>query len=171
MAEIRDSLFYFMAKGPIKQKIKKLKGQPKLKGLSGIAVKPTEQDIKIAEGIALGKSKKAALMDAGVSEANARSNSAELTSAPGVQKALRDAFAKVNVGVDRIAVVIDEGLKATKVVDVTKDNDYPFLLFPDYSERRQMARLASELMDLFPEKELEFGGTGSLNVIIRRSGK
>lgn len=155
-----------MARGPIKQKIKKLKGQPKLKGLSGIAVKPTEQDIKIAEGIALGKSKRDALMDAGISEKNARSNSAELTSAPGVQKALRDAFAKVNVGVDRIALVIDEGLNADKVVSVK-----PWKIYPDYSERRQMARLASELMDLFPEKEIEVGGSGSLNVIIRRSGK
>jgi hypothetical protein len=160
-----------MARGPIKPKIKKLKGQPKLKGLSGIAVRPTEQDIKIAEGIALGLSKKDALTRAGVSEANARSNSAELTAAPGVLKALGDAFAKVGVGVDRIAEVVDAGLRATKVVDVTKDVENPFLLFPDFAERRQMARLASELMDLFPEKEVEIGNGGSLNVVIRRSGK
>jgi hypothetical protein len=160
-----------MARGPRKKKIKKIPGQPKLKGLSGIAVRPTEQDIKIAEGIARGLSKKDALLAAGVSEKNARSNSADLTSAPGVQKALRDAFETAHVGVDRIAQVISEGLQATKVVDVTKDKEYPFLLFPDFAERRQTARLASELLDLFPDKEVDLGGMGSLNVVIRRSGK
>lgn len=159
-----------MARGPIKKKIKKKKGQLRLKGLSGIAVNPTEQEIKIAEGLAKGLSKKDALVDAGISESNARSNSAELTSTPGVNKAFRDALARAQVGVDRIAGVVDAGLKATKVIGVDKDDE--LILFPDFSERRQMARLAGEFMDGFPDKKFDLPeDTGSLSVTIKRAAK
>lgn len=136
-----------MAKGPIKAKIKKgKKGQIPLKGISGIAIKPTVQDIKIAEGLAKGLGKIEALKEAGIAETNARSNSATLTNTPGVNKALQEALGRAQVGIDRIAQTIDEGLNATKVVTVTKNNEV--VLFPDYPERRQTARFASELMGL-----------------------
>ena len=133
-----------MARGKIKPKIKKAKkGQQRLKGISGIAIQPTEQEIKIAEGLAKGLSKKDALMQAGIAESNARSNSAELTNTPGVNKAMQDALSRAQVGVDRIAQTIKEGLEATKVVS-TK----PWIIFPDFSERRQTARFASDLLGL-----------------------
>lgn len=107
--------------------------------------------IKIAEGLAKGLTKKEALVAAGISEANARSNSSELTNQPGVRAALETALKKANVGIDRIAGIVDDGLRAVRVISV----DDPLVLFPDYQERRQMARLASELLDLFPAQRIE----------------
>ena len=157
-----------MAKGPIRPKINiGKKGQISLKGISGIPVQPTEQQIKIAEGLAKGLSKKDALMQAGISESNARSNSADLTQEPGVRKALGIALEKAKVGIDNIAQAIRAGYSATRpVVLKSKINDYP-----DYAERRQTARFHAELIDLFPQDEVELNNKGSLSVIIRRAGK
>lgn len=141
-----------MARGPLKQKIKKgKKGQLRFKGISGIAVKPTEQEVKIAEGIAAGRTKKEALIAAGVSEKNARSNSRELTNTPGVRKALDEAFRMAGVGIHRIALVIDEGLSASKMI-ATKTSVFEY---PDHAVRHQFVRTASELLDLFPDKKLQ----------------
>lgn len=163
-----------MARGLIKPRVKKIPGQKKLKGLSGIPVKPTARQIKIAEGMAKGLTKKQALLEAGVSEANARSNSAELTSEPGVLKALDIAFEKANVNLDRIAMTIDEGLSAKKVISAVvltykPKKDQPdvidaaalddvskrFIEVADHAVRHQFVRTASELMDLFPAKKVE----------------
>ena len=100
----------------MKKKAKKKARQLRLKGISGIKIKPTEQDIKIAAGLAAGKKKNEALTDAGVSPENARSNSAELLGRPGVRAALAEALDKASVNIDRVAQALNEGLSATKII-------------------------------------------------------
>ncbi len=137
-------------------------------------MKPTAQQIKIAEGLATHGKKIKALTDAGVSKANARSNSKELTEQPGVRKALIEALRKASVGVDRIAMVVNEGLSAKKVISATvltfePKKDQPeifdasklsdlskrFLEVPDHAIRHQFVRTASELLDAFPATKIE----------------
>lgn len=158
-----------MARGPIRPTVKKpKKGQIRLKGISGIAVRPTTEDIKIAEGLAEGKKKIEALTEAGISESNARSNSSELCSRPGVLTALNEALNKAHVGVDRIAQKINEGLEATRPVVIKT----AMKTVPDFAVRHQYVRTASELLDLFPDKKFELPeGAGSLSVTIKRATK
>jgi len=157
-----------MARGPLKKKIKKgKKGQLPLKGIQGIEVRPTEQQIKAAKGVVEGKPIKEAFTEAGYSEKTVRSNSAELQKEPGYLKALDEAFKRAGVGIDNIAQVIKDGYSATRpVVLKSRIKDYP-----DYSERRQIARFHAELIDLFPNAEVELNNTGSLSVVIKRAAK
>ena len=157
-----------MARGPIKPKVKKKKGQLRLKGISGIPVLVTARDVKIAEGIISKKGKIKSLVDAGVSEKNARSNSAELIKAPGVQKAINEALDRVDAGLDRIATVIDRGLDAKKLVTIEKE----VYLVEDHAVQHQFVRTTAELRDWFPDKKLELpDGAGSLSVTIKRAAK
>jgi hypothetical protein len=158
---------------------KKIKRQLRLKGING-KIKPTPQDIRIAkELVKPGVKKGEALIAAGVSPASARSNSAEIIARPGVQAALVTAMAEAGVTTERIAQVVNEGLSATKIINVNllvlgteEKKDMPckdgiidatkaeepliekaFVRVEDYATRHSYVRTASELLDLFPAKD------------------
>jgi len=97
-----------------KKKAKKPRQIP-LKGISG-KVKPTPQQLLIAKGLVEGKKKGEALVGAGVSPANARSNSAEILSQPGVKVAVRQVLQEAGVTPEKLGKVLNEGLAATKVI-------------------------------------------------------
>ncbi len=156
----------------MKSKKKKAR-QLRLKGISGIKIKPTAQDIKIAEGLAAGKKKNESLVDAGVSPENARSNSAELLARPGVRAALSEALDKANVNIDRVAQALNEGLSATKIIsanllviaedgkeelpvkdgyiDATDEaKQKEFIRVEDFAVRHKYLETSIKLLDLFP---------------------
>ena len=100
----------------VKKSVKEKRAkQIPLKGITG-KVKPSVQDMLIAKGLAEGKKKGEALVAAGVSPKNARSNSREILGRPGVQAALNKTLRKAGITTERIAEVLAQGLAATKVI-------------------------------------------------------
>lgn len=148
-----------MAPKPKRPKIKSIPGQESFKGNLG-KVRSTEQDIKIAEGLAAGKTKKQALMEAGISETNAESNAKQIINSPGVQAALNKAFKKAGIGLDRIAGVLSEGLNAEKPV-VVKSR---IVFVKDHAVRHQVARTVCELENLFPDPKMKLEHSGSIGI-------
>lgn len=157
-----------------KAKKKQIKRQLRLKGINP-AVKPTEQDVKIAQNLAAGMKKGEALIAAGISPENARSNSAEIIGRPGVRAALALALDEAGVGLTRIAQVLNEGLSATKIISanllVTDENgkeELPctngfvdataesaakeFIRVEDFSVRHKYLETSCKLLDLFPRE-------------------
>jgi hypothetical protein len=159
----------------MKAKKKKIKKQLRLKGING-KIKPSAQDIRIAqELIKPGVKKAKALEAAGIPPGSARSNSAEICSRPGVRAALAMAMEEAGVTTTKIATVLNEGLAATKIMSVNllvlekdtlprKDGiidatteepqiEKAFVRVEDYPTRHSYLRTASELLDLFPAKD------------------
>ncbi len=162
----------------MKKKANKKVRQLRLKGISGIKIKPTEQDIKIAAGLAAGKKKNEALVEAGVSPENARSNSAEILARPGVRAALAIALDRANVNLDRVATVLNEGLSATRIIEANllvmvdangkTKQEFPckdgyidatgegvqkeFVRVEDYAVRHKYLETGIKLLDLLPSE-------------------
>lgn len=156
---------------------KKTAKQLRLKGINP-KVRPTKRDVAIAEGLAAGMKKGEALVAAGFAPATARANSAEIIGRPGVRAALAMALDRADVGVDRVAQALNEGLAATKVIsanllmvaegdelpeviDATQDDatkQRAFIRVEDFSVRHKYLETSCKLLDLFPATGQQQGG-------------
>lgn len=150
-------------------KVKKIPGQQRLKGITG-KVKPSPQDLLIAKNLAEGKKKGEALIGAGVSPGNAKSNSAEILARPGVQAAIKLTMQGAGITTELIAQKLREGLSATKVIsanllllssdrpdeiiDATviaeSDREKALIRVEDFPVRHRYLETSCKLLDLFP---------------------
>ena len=167
-----------MARGKKVQRVKKISGQRRLKGISG-KVKPSAQDLMIAKNVIVGKMKKGrALEAAGISPAAARSNSADIFRRPGVQAAMSMVMEEAGITPQVIAQKLNEGLNATKVISANMlmlgeqkpdeiidgtaiagaEREKVFIRVEDFPVRHKYLETSCKLMDLFPHDKPQGAG-------------
>ena len=103
-------------------------------------------------------------MAGGLSRANAESNCAQIFRDPGVQKAISLALERANATIDRVAGVLDKGLSAHKVIDVTINGKRQSVIVEDLTTQHQFARTTAELRNWFPDKKVKLDHSGSIGI-------
>ena len=107
----------------------------------------TPKEIKLVNGIAQGKTKRQAAVEAYNAKTleTASSMASEALKKPNVQEALAEAFAKHGITIDAATKPIADGLKAVKYSDI-KDQNASGELIPDHTTRLKAAGMAFNLM-------------------------
>src|SRR3990167_4897578 len=108
----------------------------------------TPKEIKLVNGIASGKTKQAAAMEAydAKTPETASSIASETLKKPNVQQALAEAFERHGITIDAATKPIADGLKADKVHIVGNGEQAMAEIVPDHTTRLKAAGMAFNLM-------------------------
>ena len=133
---------------------------------------PTVKQRALVRGIVSGKSQTQAAIDAGYSERSAYSVGSETLKKPEVRELMQRALRRKGISEDRLAEVLDEGLRANRVISAVVGTDatgktMDFIDVPDHATRHKFLDSAIELLDFKPEKQT---AVNVLNVMLSNLG-
>lgn len=128
--------------------------------------KPTNRQIKLAEGLAAGKSPRQAAKDAGYSAHTADHAERRVEA---LARSFKDIM-REHIAPKDIAKVLKDGLKAVEVRPLIYEGELlEELKYPDHAERRACADLASRLAGYHNPKLLDLEH-GPVEITVRRIG-
>lgn len=117
----------------------------------------TVKQSKLVQGVASGKTKQQAALDAGygngINAASASVQASETLNKPNVQAALQAALIKHGINPDRTIQRVSEALDAEKVAIVGNGEQAMAEITPDHTTRLQAVKIANTLMGLGQKQE------------------